>query len=373
MTTLKVGSIEHPTSGSLVTINGTAPSNRNLIINGAMQVAQRGAGPVTFVDNSVEGILAVDLFEQRAQGSWGSVAACSVEQSTDAPDGFATSYHLNVTSAGTPTGSMIHYTRHYVEAYNVVNSGWDYTNSNSKLTLSFYVKADHTATYCVVVNLPDTSTNSFVKEYTIAAANTWQRVSFQIPGNSGFTVNNDNGAGFQIRWMLGLGPNYSAATDGVWNTTSSLWTTSNQDNFFDTVGNDLWITGVQLEVGSVATPFEHRSYGDELARCQRYFFATATGTTYNAVTTGFANSTTNSTQLITYPVQMRATPSITDVGSWEIIDATSHSVSAISSVVSGSNTSSAFNCTSTGLTVGRGNILRNSNDATATLQVSAEL
>ena len=286
MSTLRVNTLQNTstTDGGIsinnsghVTVDGvTMPSagplsNRNLIINGSCQVAQRGAGPITFVDNTTdgEGILCVDRFEQRAQS--GLAGAYTVSQSTDGPDGFGNSYNVNCTTAGTPTGSNIFYIRYYVEAQDIINSGWDHTDSNSELTFSFYVKADHTATYCVAINVPDTSTNSFVKEYTIAAADTWQRVSFQIPGNSGLTINNDNGAGLQIRWMLLGGSGLSTATDGVWNTSSNPWITSNQDNFAATVNNDIWITGVQLEVGSVATTFEHKTYAEELRGCQRYF------------------------------------------------------------------------------------------------------
>ena len=355
----------------------TSVCRGNLIDNGAMQIAQRGAGPVTFVDNVVEGIVTVDRFEQRAQGGWGSVAACSVEQSTDSPDGFGNSYHLNVTSAGTPTTNMVHYVRHFVEAYNVVNSGWDYTDSNSELTFSFYVKADHIATYCVNFSAPDTSSNSFVKEYTIAATNTWQRVSFQIPGNSGLTINNDNGSGLQIRWMLGVGPSYATGTDGVWNIGTNPPITSNQDNFFDTVGKDLWITGVQLEVGSVATPFEHRSYGDELARCQRYYWNVFFGDdeTNNAIAQG-SNYNGNSGFFNLYPpVAMRVPPTMevsnvsnyyiayeggagTGVATLSLDSTTTGNVIEFSAIIGG--------------TTGRATILRR-NNADAILRLSAEL
>ena len=296
-TNLTVNGSAYPATGPL--------SNRNLIINGAMHVAQRGAGPITFVDNSVEGILTVDRFEQRAQS--GIAGAYTVAQSTESPNGFSNSYNVNCTTAGTPASSNIFYSRYYVEAQDIVNSGWDHTDSNSELTFSFYVRADHTATYCVAINAPDTATNSFVKEYTIAAANTWQRVSFQIPGNSGLTINNDNGAGLQIRWLLVAGPDLGTATDGVWNTSSNPWITSNQDNFGATAGNDIWITGVQLEVGSVATPFEHRSYSDELRRCQRYYYKIQPSTSHT-FGLGFARNTTLCQAYMKFPVTMRANP-----------------------------------------------------------------
>jgi len=262
-TNLTVNGNTYPSAGPL--------SNRNIIINGAMQVAQRGTGPVTAVDNSNEGYLTVDRFDQRTTSGWGSTRTLSVQQSSSAPTGFSNSYHINV-NATDATDAGLSYIRHRIEGQDIVNSGWDQTDPNSELTLSFYVRADHTATYCVTVLSDDTANHSFVHEYTIAAANTWQRVSFQIPGVSSLTIGNDNGNGFEIRWMLGVASSINLApTADVWNTSTFGHATSNQDNFYDTLGNDLWITGIQLEVGSVATPFEHRSYGDQLAKCQRYF------------------------------------------------------------------------------------------------------
>ena len=92
-----------------------------------------------------------------------------------------------------------------------------------------------------------------------------------MPGVSGAAIDNDNGIGFSIHWMLSVGPDRDGGTAGSWYTTSGIVATDNQVNFFDSTDNEFFLTGVQLEVGSVATPFEHRSYGDELLRCQRYY------------------------------------------------------------------------------------------------------
>jgi len=373
MSTLNVESISHPTSGSNVTINGITPAgtnqlgNRNLVINGAMQVAQRGTSTTgvgtAIAYNTVDRWRFADASDPSAR--------YTETQSTDAPEGFSNSRKFEVTTADTNVeADEDQYTDHFIEAQNLQHLAYGTSNAKT-ITLSFWVKSSVAQTFgCGLIH--EDGGGNYGVSYTVNSADTWEYKTLTFNGNTSTAINNDNGRGLRIKFGLAAGSDQIAGSDATaWGGTTTYGQHSN--TWVGTVGNTWQITGVQLEVGSVATPFEHRSYGDELQRCQRYFFATATGTTYNAVTTGFANSTTNSTQLITYPVQMRATPSITDVGSWEIIDATSHSVSAISSVVNGSNTSSAFNCTSTGLTVGRGNILRNSNDATATLQVSAEL
>ncbi len=369
------GGISINTSGH-VTVDGVAMpsagplSNRNLIINGAMQVAQRGTSSTS------DGYQTVD----RYRTAWGQVNITQSQQTLSSGDPYNEGFRYFHRTANTATStSNITWVQieHKIEAQNVAQSGWNYTNSNSFLTCSFWARSSVAGTYYVQYRAGDMSNFYFNRSFTLAA-DTWTKVSHTIPGESTFVVNNDNGSGLEVIIVPHYGTGYqgSTATDGSWFTLSGndyFPSSSYSQDWGNTASATFDITGVQLEVGSVATPFEHRSYGDELARCQRYYFQTGTGATYNSVTTGFANTTTNSVQLITYPVQMRSAPSLTDVGNWEVIDATSHNTSAISSLNSASNTSGAFNCTTTGLTVGRGNILRNSNDATATLQVSAEL
>ncbi len=368
------GGISIDTSGH-VTVDGVAMpsagplSNRNLIINGAMQVAQRGTS------STLDQYQTVDRFRV----TWGGVNITQSQQTLSSGDPYNEGFRYFLRAANTSTSSATNsfsQLDYYTESQDIAKSGWNYTDSNSFVTVSFWARSSLAGTY--YVHCADEDVNQFVYNIPFTlSANTWTKITHSIPGNSSLVFNNDNGRGLRLSFIPYYGTDFTNPTNSqeeAWFTRDEgSYTPDYSQNWNNTASATFDITGVQLEVGSVATPFEHRSYGDELARCQRYYFQTGTGATYNSVTTGFANTTTNSVQLITYPVQMRSAPSLTDVGNWEVIDATSHNTSAISSLNSASNTSGAFNCTTTGLTVGRGNILRNSNDATATLQVSAEL
>jgi hypothetical protein len=246
-----------------------ALSNRNLIINGAMQVAQRGTS-ASVTDGTNEGYSTVDRFNFRFGNNAGGAATLS--QSTDAPTGFSKSLKFDVTTAATSYTSGQHtILTYYIEAQDLRNSGWDYTDASEYLTLSFWVKSNKTGTYCLSVNTPDVSGNfKFIKEWSVDASSTWERKTIKIPGHASLVIDDNNDRGLELEWNLATASDRDNATDNTWWTTDGSRTTSNQVNFFDTVGNELYITGVQLEVGDTATPFEHRSYGDELARCQRY-------------------------------------------------------------------------------------------------------
>ena len=236
-----------------------------------MQVAQRNSGFVAVSNSSNEGYQSLDRFGVVfASGAGG---ACSIGQSVTVPSnqGFSNSYKLDVTTADSSI-SASHYIAvyQYLEAQDVRNSGWNYTNSSSYITLSFWVRSTKAGTYCCNFRQEDVSDRYYVFEYTLAA-DTWTKVTHSVPGDSSAVFNNDNGAGLRIGWMLQAGSSRDNATANQWDTSSGNAATSNQVNFFDSTSNDFYLTGVQFEVGERVTPFEHRSYGDELARCQRYF------------------------------------------------------------------------------------------------------
>jgi len=285
---------------------------RNLIINGAMQIFQRSTS-LSVTDGTNEDYATADRFNFRFGNSAGGAATLS--QSTDAPSGygFSNSWKFDVTtSASSYTSGQHTLFAQFIEAQNIRNSGWDYTNPNSYVTLSFWVKSNKTGTYCISINTPDVSGDlKFIKEWTISSSSTWEHKVIKIPGHASLVIDNDNGRGFEVEWNLATASDRDNATDDTWWTTDGSRTTSNQVNFFDSTSNELYITGVQLEVGDKATPFEHRSYGDELARCQRYYHILKRGPSDSAtpIASGL-NVGSQARGICPFPVSMRANPSV---------------------------------------------------------------
>ena len=134
-----------------------------------------------------------------------------------------------------------------------------------------------------------------------------------------------------------------------------------------------YVTSIQLEIGSNATDFEHRSYGEELALCQRYYYEYPKGNTYNIIANGFANTSSNALFHFQFPVPMRTAPGASTTGNWQVIDGTSHNVTGFSATTDATTLTGRVDATTSGLTVGRGTMLRNNNDASATFSFYAEL
>ena len=315
-----INDLNYPTAGPL--------SNRNLIINGAMQVAQRATEVTGVADNSDEGYQTLDRFGIAFANS--PAGTCSIGQSTTVPSnqGFSNSYKLEVTTANaSPTSILEIYPYTRLEAQDVRNSGWNYTDSNSYLTLSFWARSNKAGTYVVTIQVPDGTAQRLPLEYTLVA-DEWTPVVLQIPGNSNLTIDNDNGIGLDIQWKLLQGSDRNQGTNGVWSSDLTHRGTTNGVNLFDTVGNELYLTGVQLEVGSKATPFEHRSYGQELALCQRYYQILRRNPGVVGMRVGVGQAT-NSNQVdivIPFPTTMRVAPTALEqsgtAGDYGLINAT---------------------------------------------------
>jgi len=281
MSQLKVNTIRHTgASSDAVTLatDGTCTakitnnlSNRNLIINGAMNVAQRGTSSTS------DGYHTVDRFKQQYGGEneAPTFAQHALTSSDTGPwaKGFRNSFHItngNQTGgAGAGDYAQMSYT---IEAQDVATSGWNYTDSNSKLTLQFWAKSSVAKTFILSLYTQDGTDYAYNHKYALAA-NTWTKITHTFPGNSNLTFDNDNGIGIQFMWKMFVGTTYTSGStvdqwvtyDGYTSTpddTADWWTTN--DATFE-------MTGVQLEVSDHATEFELRSYGDELARCQRYY------------------------------------------------------------------------------------------------------
>jgi len=237
----------------------------------------------------------------------------TVSQDTTVPSDttygkFSKSIKIDVTTADTSIGTTgSHALQQNIEASFLHHSGWDYTNSSSKITLSFWARSVKAGDYCVNLQATD-ATRYFVAQYTLVA-NTWKHVEVVVPGDSNLVFNDDNGEGLQVRWMLSTGSDRDGATAGSWFAPGSDYfqSTSSQVNFFDSTDNNFFLTGVQLEVGDAATNFEHLPHDVQLQRCQRYYYKMGPGDSNDYFPFGVGScATTDVSQChAMFPVKMR--------------------------------------------------------------------
>ena len=239
---------------------GQLAGTRNKIINGKMDVAQRG----TSFPAIASGAYSLDRW---VIGANTTAAILTASQAADGPSGeaFQNSLRLAVTTADATIAATDNFTLNQrIEGYNVRDL------IGKTFTLSFWVRSSKTGVHCVSF-INSGVDRSYVAEYVINAASTWEYKSITVSGGfpAAGTWDWTNGIGLNVRWSLASGSN-SQNTAGTWQT-GNFSATANQVNVLDTVGNIFAITGVQLEVGAVATPFEHRQIGTELSMCQRYY------------------------------------------------------------------------------------------------------
>ena len=272
-------------------------TNPNLIINGAMQVAQRG----TTGTSTSGGYLSVDRFSYVRSGYTPSMTR---SQETDSPSGFSNSYKtLTSTAASVPSNGYASIFQ-TIEAQNLQHL--EYGSSTAKtVTLSFWAKSNVTGTFALALSTFDTSTLFNSATYAISSANTWEYKTITFDGQTTNAIANDYGSGLRVEWCLSSGSDRTSGSNGVWSSTTADKFAGHSVDITGTINNFLSITGVKLEVGDKATPFEHLSYGDELARCQRYYQRT-----HN---THYASGSFGG-QVMDYPVFMRATPTVTNTG-----------------------------------------------------------
>jgi hypothetical protein len=271
---------------------------RNRIINGAMTIDQRNNGAAVTNSGGVS-VYAVDRFA----ADNATDAVYTVQQVTDAPSGFINSAKVTVTTADASIGaSQISSFFQAIEGYNLADLAWG-TVSAQTVTMSFWVKSSLTGTFGGALR-GAASTRSYPFTYTISAANTWEQKVITIVGETTGTWNNTNGTGVQVMFGLAVGSTFSG-TPGAW-ASASLRSATGATNILSTLGATWQITGVQLEKGSVATPFEFRSIGTELGLCERYF---ETQSGYNTLIYS-DNAVANGTVPFTFAVVKRANPTI---------------------------------------------------------------
>ena len=342
---------------------------RNLIINGAMMVNERyGTSSAVVSDAYV-----LDRFKfKENHGGAASINRDAFPVSDNQPAGFRYAMQIACSTADTSlTGNEHSVIMHMVEGYNIGGTKFGTPNAEN-MTLSFWVKTNAPGTYSVA--LKNGSQNRCqVKEYQVSGGLVWQKIVLTYSGCTDGTWDDGDGIGMKLEFGLaGAQATYATSDLNTWKS-SNLFLSPNQRNFFDSTNNRFFITGIQLEIGNNATDFEHRSYGEELALCQRYYYEYPKGNTYNIIANGFANTTSNALFHFQFPVPMRNAPVVATTGNWQVIDGTSHSVTGFSAITDATTLTGRVDATSSGLTVGRGTMLRNNNDATATFSFNAEL
>ena len=249
-----------------VLTNSQLGGRRNIIINGAMQVAQRGTSSTGLGSSSA--YYTVDRFAIYGFGS--TAGRLTMTQSTDTPNGFPNSVKLDCTTADTSIGSSEGLIiGQAIEGQNLqqLKKG---TSDAEKVTVSFYVKGNANATYTAELRDHD-NTRFNSQEFSVTTS--WNRITLTYDGDTTGAIDNDNDLSLYLFLWLHAGSDFTGGThtSNVWHTTGNQRIGDNQTSFYDSTDREFFLTGVQMEVGEVATPFESRSFGEELALCQRYF------------------------------------------------------------------------------------------------------
>jgi hypothetical protein len=336
----------------------TALSNRNMIINGAMQVAQRGTSSTDFFYASV------DRFQLSKNATDNLAITQSQDSDNPAGQGFGSSFKVNITTAESALAADENMNFHQrIEGQNLQRLEKGTSNAKSS-TVSFWVKSNTTGTY--VLELFDNDNNRHAaKTYTIDSANTWEKKTITFVGDTTGALDNDANRSMDVRWWLAAGSNF---TSGTLPTGWASLTTANravgQVNLMAST-NNWYITGIQWEVGDVATAFEHRSFSDELRRCQRYYYQLGPIATDKA-SVGMALCTTTTTVdgNMDLPVTMRTAPTgITTSGTASDYDVRKEGTVAISTSVpsftrASKNTIAIRYTSTTGHTVGQSIMMR---------------
>ena len=351
-------------------------SNRNLIINGSCAIAQRGTSSTT------SGKSTVDRFG--CGYSQGSITQSQQSlSSSDAPyaEGLRKSFRATVSTASSNAGAYLQLEQP-IEAQNIAQSGWEYTNPNSSLTFSFWAKSSLAGTYYIQFRTIDGTSYYYNKSFTLAAS-TWKKITCTVAGNSNLTINNDNGEGFRVLVVPDYGTTYTGDAEAV---TDAWYTRTQTDGYFPNFAQD-WhntasatfeITGVQLEVGDgPATPFEHEDIGTTLRKCQRYYVRQTAAAAFSMWGAGFIYTTQQAKINIAFPVEMRDVPSLGQSANSTLDLFTGGGTPAFTQDADINNPSTwATNVTvycGSGLTAGQGAVIMANNSVGAYLEFKAEL
>ena len=392
MSTLKVDGIRSNSATSdaitlasdgTCTANLTNRTNKNLVVNGACLIAQRGTS-----STSNNGYYTIDRIKQYYQGtdeaptfSQSDVASGTTPYTLGFRKALKVTNGNQTSGAGASDQIQIIY---WIEAQDIANSGWNYKSSSSFLTFSFWIKSSVAQVFNFYVITSDGTEKNMPFSTPSLSADTWTKVKVQIKGDSGIDFNNDNGSGLGLYLAPYLGTDYTdnSLTNGEWATYASA--TRYKDlatTWFTTNDATVEYTGLQLEVGSVATDFEHRSYQDEFLRCKRYYQQypeSPTADNYNCVPSAMmaCNNTTTAYYCPTLNPTMRSSPSFSHSGNFRMNGTASVNnlaVTAIGVYHNGAATPFQYATVASGLTAGEAVALSVNNDATAYIAYNSEL
>ena len=287
--------------------SGQAQGDKNLIINGGMQVAQRGTSAATQTTLAYH---TVDRFKIGPS----NMGTFTHTQESDGPDGFSKSVKLVCTTADASPAAADNITiQNIIEAQNLQHLSKGSSDAKS-VTLSFYAKSNKTGTY--TAEIFDGDNNRHIsKTFTVSSSGTWEYKTITFVGDTSGALNNDNGVGFYVLWHLGAGSNFTSGTLATsWQAQDDTDRVSSSNvNLADTVGNYFQLTGVSLEIGDVATPFENESFASTLQKCQRYYTTSGfnSGTSYGGGGIAmYAFTTSEAGGTVIFPTTMRAGPTI---------------------------------------------------------------
>jgi len=313
MSTLRVDNIRHnnATSDAITTAaDGTCTanitsnySNRSVVYNGAMKIAQRGTN---FTGVTASGTFPVDrfLFHVGSLGTW------TLSQSTDVPTGQGLSHSIkcDVTTANaSPSGTAYARIDQRFEGQDLQRFCKGTSNAKN-FAVSFWVKSPKTGTHIVQLQDQDNSRN-VSKAYTVSSANTWEKKELILPADTTGAFDNDNGGSLFLCFYLAVGTGYQGGTlQTTWGTPVNNTRATGQVNVADSTSNDFYLTGVQMEASSYCSEFEHRSFGDELLRCYRYYYRLK-GENNKTYMIGMSdNDNVNIYGFFHFPVPMRIPP-----------------------------------------------------------------
>ena len=372
MSTVRANNYYDTSGGSNAQLYGVAsPPNsmgfRNRILNGDCRIDQRNAGASVTPSG---GSYTLD----RWSGQTSQTGKYSVQRnagSVTPPAGFTNYLGVTSLSAYSVTATDYFNIAQNIEGFNVADLGWGTANAQS-ITISFWVRSSLTGTFGGALNNSGAS-RSYPFTYTISAANTWEYKTVTIAGDTSGTWLTDNGVGITIAFGLGAGATRSG-TAGSW---ASSWfqSATGATSVVGTNGATFYITGVQLEAGTVASPFERRDYGRELMMCQRYYAKLAASSSYAAFGSGALTSSTNTDIYIKYPVTMRAAPTFSYGGTLGLSRAGSYyNITGSAGTYAGTDSMmQQIQATSLAGTAGQGCVLLANADATCFIALSAEL
>ena len=294
--------------------DGQIGGRRNLLINGAMRVNQRvQTGTLGYFNPVTASIYTLDRWKILNSNSFDTDSAQVTQANGTTINGFRNSIMMNIGNTETPSSTQVCGFEQKIEAQDLHSLKYG-TSSAETMTLSFWVYTNKTGTYCVQL-LQDDASKYVLYEYTVSASNTWEKKTITIVGNTADVINDDTGIGLYVNWILCVGSGRQVSATSSWASGGSYYATSNQVNLWDHADNYFRLTGCQLEIGTTATEYEHTTFGEELALCQRYFFQVQGDSGDRVAIGGYATHGSEARLDAVFPVTMRTNPTISGTGS----------------------------------------------------------